>query len=98
MATESKKTKPKVTGRPVIARVFRNGRSDAVRIPAAMRLGCKEVELIKTEEGILIRPRKEISMKEFWRQLDKARKLMSPDFLADREQPPMPEDRPGLFD
>lgn len=94
-----KKAVPKTVGRPVIARVFRNGRSDAVRIPAAMRLDCKEVEMTRTEDGgILIRPKQEISMKEFWARLDEARKLLPDDFMLDREQPPMPEDGPSPFD
>jgi len=37
------------------AKVFRNGRSEAVRIPKAWSLGCSAVEISRTPEGLLIR-------------------------------------------
>jgi virulence-associated protein VagC len=37
------------------AKVFRNGRSEAVRIPKAWSLGCSEVQISRTPEGLLVR-------------------------------------------
>lgn len=37
------------------AKVFRNGRSEAVRIPKAWSLGCAEVQISRTPEGLLLR-------------------------------------------
>jgi virulence-associated protein VagC len=37
------------------AKVFRNGRSEAVRIPKAWSLGCSEVHISRTPEGLLVR-------------------------------------------
>ncbi|MFN5512020.1 MAG: antitoxin [Burkholderiales bacterium] len=36
------------------SRVFMNGNSQAIRIPAAFRLDCQDVEIEKTESGALI--------------------------------------------
>jgi virulence-associated protein VagC len=36
-------------------RVFRNGRSEAIRIPAAWAFDCKTVEVIQTPDGLLVR-------------------------------------------
>ena len=36
------------------SRVFMNGNSQAVRIPAAFRLDCQDVEIVQTESGALI--------------------------------------------
>jgi len=37
------------------AKVFRNGRSEAVRIPKAWSLGCAEVQISRTADGLLLR-------------------------------------------
>jgi len=38
------------------AKVFRNGRSEAIRIPKAWSLGTDEVEISRTSDGLLVRP------------------------------------------
>ena len=38
-----------------MAKVFRNGRSEAVRIPKAWSLGCSEVQITRTTDGLLVR-------------------------------------------
>lgn len=102
MPTVKKKkasTKTKVVNRPIIARVFRNGRSNAIRIPAAMDPGCKEVELTPTKDGgFLVKPKRKLTEAEFWARLQEARAMLPSDFMLDREQPPMPEDGPSPFD
>ena len=40
-----------------IAKVFQSGRSQAVRLPAACRFDVSEVEVIKEEDQITLRPR-----------------------------------------
>ena len=57
------------------ARIFRNGRSDAVRIPRAMALNCKEVELVRVGDGILMRPIT-ASHEAFWEKLKAASAMM----------------------
>ena len=39
---------------PIVARVFRNGNSQAVRIPSEFRLNATRVEVRRTENGDLI--------------------------------------------
>lgn len=95
---KKKKAVPKVAGRPVIARVFRNGRSDAVRIPATMKLNCTEVELVRTEDGILMRPRRTLTPKEFSAKLDEIRKMLPADFEFERPPQGEYEKREPLFD
>jgi antitoxin VapB len=41
----------------VVAKVFRNGRSQAIRLPREFRLASKEVYLKRTREGFLVIPR-----------------------------------------
>ena len=40
-----------------IAKVFRSGRSQAVRLPAACRLDVSEVEVVKEGDRLTLRPR-----------------------------------------
>ena len=41
----------------VVAKVFQNGRSQAIRLPKEFRVGTAEVYLKKTAEGFLVIPR-----------------------------------------
>ena len=40
------------------AKVFMSGRSQAVRLPAEFRFGCREVFIEKKGKGIVLTPRK----------------------------------------
>ena len=68
------------------ARVFRNGRSQAVRIPKEWEFDSDEVILRKEQDGRL--------------SLEPARRKMSPKELVEwlRSQPPLDEDFPEVED
>jgi antitoxin VapB len=76
------------------AKLFINGRSQAVRLPKAYRFKGKEVYIKKVSQGILIIPKDE-SIWDIWEQ--NLRKYDKP-FLADRNQPDSQQERDGLND
>lgn len=68
---------------PVRTRVFMNGNSQAVRIPAAFRLDCQDVEIEQTDSGaLLIRP----LISRRGQRLLHAVKGIDPDFIAALEE------------
>ena len=76
------------------AKVFRNGRSQAVRLPAEFRFDSSEVYIRRDpHSGDVILSRKPGTWREIFRLLDAAG--VPDDFLADRQQGP-PQRRPGL--
>ena len=77
------------------ARLFKNGASQAVRLPKEFRFAGDRVRISRRGDGVLIEPLKKRDAKAW---LAEFRRLASPDFMADgRQQPPMPKDR-KLFD
>jgi antitoxin VapB len=66
-----------------IAKLFINGRSQAVRLPKAFRFEGSEVYVKKTPEGVLLMP-KDASIWDIWEK-----NIMRHDepFMADRDQP-----------
>lgn len=70
-----------------VAKIFMNGRSQAVRLPKDLRFDCDEVYVRKQGEGIIISPKKP-SWDEFFGQ-DSA---FNDDFLIDRDDS-APQDR-----
>lgn len=69
------------------AKIFRNGRSQAVRLPAEFRFSCKEVIIERSGETIILRPKPPSWDDFFARHSD-----VPGDFLADRVDLP-PQDR-----
>jgi antitoxin VapB len=74
-----------------------NGNSQAVRIPAAFRLDCQDVEIEQTDSGaLLIRP---LIARRGQRLLQAVRGI-DPDFIAAledaRSQPDPPQEREAL--
>jgi antitoxin VapB len=71
-----------------VAKVFKSGNSQAIRLPKEFRLKVKEVELVRQGEDILIRqraPRSFESALKVWA-------TMPDDFFAeDRDDPPAQE-------
>jgi antitoxin VapB len=63
-----------------VAKVFRNGRSQAVRLPKEFRVKGKEVYLRRTPEGILI------SERDPWDALREAAEKLSEEFLVALEK------------
>ena len=73
------------------AKVFINGRSQAVRLPAAFRFDCKEVFIRKDQKtGDVILSRKPDTWDEFLLLLKTVQ--VPKDFMADREDVP-PQER-----
>ena len=66
----------------VIAKVFKNGRSQAIRLPKQFRVAGREVYLKKTSEGFLVIPR------DPWELFFEGVAELSDDFMsAGRTQP-----------
>ena len=76
------------------AKLFNNGRSQAVRLPKAYRIKAKEVYIKKVSQGILIIP-KDQSVWGAWE--DNLKKYDKP-FMTDRNQPDSQQERAGLND
>jgi antitoxin VapB len=71
------------------AKLFKHGRSQAVRLPKEFRLPGKEVRVRRVGRGVLLEPL-EFDIKSWRAELDRYRDV--PFMEEGREQPPMPED------
>ena len=65
------------------AKVFMNGRSQAIRLPKEFRVQGDEVFLKRTTEGFLVVER------DPWDVFAEGCRELSEDFLAERRQPPL---------
>jgi antitoxin VapB len=74
------------------AKLFVNGRSQAVRLPKAYRFEGNEVYIKKISEGVLLIPTDQ-SIWDIWEQ--NLRKYDEP-FMTDRNQPEMQQERAGM--
>ena len=74
------------------AKIFVNGRSQAVRLPKAYRFEGNEVYIKRTSEGVLLIP-KNRSIWDIWEK-----NLMKYDepFMIERNQPKIEQERAGL--
>ena len=70
-----------------VAKIFRNGGSQAVRLPAEFRLDCTEVMVEQIGDQLMLRPIRS-GWEEFFANPEKA----PSDFLIDRNQEP-PQER-----
>lgn len=68
------------------AKVFQNGRSQAIRIPKEFRVNTDEVYIEKIGDSLIIKPKNEDKWDKFF---DKLEDIDTKDFLKDREQPPL---------
>ncbi len=74
------------------AKLFMNGRSQAVRIPAEFRFDCDEVFIRKDPEtGELILSKKAGDWDSFFKMLDGAD--IPDDFLSDEDRDVLPQER-----
>ncbi len=80
------------------AKLFENGRSQAVRLPKAYRMKGKEVSITKVGDAVILLPRR-----KKWDSLFESLEEFSDDFMseipstgAERVQPPL-EKRSELF-
>lgn len=64
------------------ARIFKNGQSQAVRLPKEYRFQDDEVYIKKSGNVVLLIPKK-----DSWNALLGSLEKFSPDFLAERQQP-----------
>jgi antitoxin VapB len=82
------------TGR---AKIFKHGRSQAVRLPKEFRMPGKEVSVRRIGRAVLLEPIGEpFDMAAWWAKIDET----GGDFLPEGrpEQPPMPVDDSKYFD
>ena len=66
------------------AKLFKNGNSQAVRLPRAYRFEGEEVIIKKMGNAVVLLPQK-----AFYDALLESLAMFSEDFLIDREQPPV---------
>jgi antitoxin VapB len=64
------------------AKVFKNGRSQAIRLPREFRVKGSEVYLKKVREGFIVMER------DPWEVCREACQELSDDFMKERKQPP----------
>ena len=69
-----------------IAKIFMNGRSQAVRLPKEFRFDCDEVYVRRQGKDIIISPKDET-----WDDFFDQESAFDDDFMKDREQPPTQE-------
>ena len=69
------------------AKIFKHGRSQAVRLPKEFRLKVTEVELIRQGDDIVIRQPKEVSLMDGYNALAG----VADDFFKDGRNDPPPE-------
>jgi antitoxin VapB len=81
------------------AKLFRNGRSQAVRLPKEFRLPGTEVTVTRVGKGILLEPvERRLTWQEVFAELDRLQAEHGPFLPEGRpEQPPMPPPR-AIFD
>jgi antitoxin VapB len=68
------------------AKVFQNGRSQAIRIPKKFRVDTSEVYIEKIGDTLIIRPKVDNRWDNFFKILDT---VDTSDFLINRNQPPL---------
>lgn len=64
------------------AKIFKNGQSQAVRLPKEFRLPGREVNVRKIGQAVVLLP-----SKGGWESLIESLELFSADFMSDRRQP-----------
>jgi antitoxin VapB len=73
------------------AKVFKTGRSQAVRLPKEYRFRTREVVVNKIGDMVVMFPRR-----KGWRILARGIERFTDDFMGDRNQPAKPEKREDL--
>jgi antitoxin VapB len=78
---------------PTTARVFMNGRSQALRLPAKMRLHTPEVRIEQIGNALWVQPHGAATtdMGQWLQAFYATTEQLPPDFLADRTDPPAQE-------
>ncbi len=82
---------------PQVAKVFKSGNSQAVRLPKEFRFSVEEVEISREGDAIILRPHSE--SKHGWSSLRSALKRgVSEDFMKDGREQPGEQSRRDLDD
>lgn len=76
------------------ARVFMSGRSQALRLPARLRLQATQVRIEQIGNGLWLQPETsaEQDMGRWLQQFYASTEALPPDFLSERQDPP-PQER-----
>ena len=74
------------------AKIFQNGKSQAIRLPKDYRFDGAKVYLKRIGNAVILIPEH-----DSWQTLVESLDQFSDDFMVDRQQPPTPE-RAGLFE
>ncbi len=74
-----------------MAKVFKTGRSQAVRLPKEFRFDDDEVCISRLGDMVILFPRGKA-----WDLLESSLALFPSDFMEDREQPPAAEERDDI--
>lgn len=78
-----------------IAKVFKSGNSQAVRLPKDFRFTVEEVEVSREGDAVILRPKR--SATGPWASLRAAiARGFSPDFMAEGRKQPEEQTRPNL--
>ena len=72
----------------MLAKVFENGRSQAVRLPKECRFDCKEVIVKRIGEMVILMPKDKI-----WEVFEKSNQLVTKDFMEDDRQSTIQSER-----
>jgi antitoxin VapB len=75
------------------AKLFKSGRSQAVRLPKEYRFDGHEVFVKKLGEAVVLLPRE-----DSWRTLYESLEYFSDDFMVERDQPADQQEREPLFE
>jgi len=78
------------------AKLFKSGRSQAVRLPKEFRFEGDEVRIRRLGESVVLEPVVPIGKADDWAWLDEIRAGLAPDFFEGLGEQHEPEDRPEL--
>jgi antitoxin VapB len=70
------------------AKVFKTGRSQAVRLPKECRFNTREVRAAKVDDMVIL-----YSPRQGWKIMERAIRHFTDDFMAERNQPSKTEKR-----
>jgi len=72
----------------LLAKVFKNGRSQAIRIPKEFRVDSDEVYIEKVGDSLIIKPKYQDKWDSFFEKIEN---VDTKDFLLDRKEPKIQE-------
>jgi antitoxin VapB len=74
------------------AKLFKSGRSQAVRLPKKFRFDGEEVFIKRVGDAVVLLPRE-----DSWRTLHDSLEAFSEEFMGERDQPEDQQEREPLF-